>query len=44
MGQNSYVNFSRQIGHLNQAKPGSVYAPQKAGLLPDHIIHGKWHE
>jgi hypothetical protein len=44
MGQNSYVNFSRQIGHLNQAKPGSAYAPQKAGLLPDHIINGKWHE
>jgi RimJ/RimL family protein N-acetyltransferase len=43
-GQNSYVNFSSQIGHLNQQKPGSAYAPQKAGLLPDHVIKGKWHE
>jgi hypothetical protein len=43
MGQNSYVNFSSQIGHLNQAKPGSAYAPQKAGLLGDDILNGKWH-
>lgn len=44
MGQNSFVNFSNEIGHLNQQKPGSAYAPQKAGLMPDHIINGKWHE
>jgi hypothetical protein len=44
MGQNSYVNFSSKIGHLNQQKPGSAYAPQKAGLLPDNILNGKWHE
>jgi hypothetical protein len=44
MGQNSYVNFSSEIGHLNQEKPGSAYAPQKAGLLPSDIINGRWHE
>lgn len=44
MGQNSYVNFSSQIGHLNQQKPGSAYAPQKAGLLSENVINGKWHE
>jgi hypothetical protein len=44
MAQNSYVNFSNKIGHLNQKKPGSAYAPQKAGLLSDNIINGKWHE
>jgi hypothetical protein len=43
MGQNNYVNFSSQIGHLNRAKPGSAYAPQKAGLMPDEIINKDWH-
>jgi hypothetical protein len=43
MGQNNYVNFSIQIGHLNRAKPGSAYAPQKAGLMSDEIINKDWH-
>jgi hypothetical protein len=43
MGQNNYVNFSSQIGHLNRAKPGSAYAPQKAGLMSDEIINKDWH-
>ena len=44
MGQNNYVNFSSQIGHLNREKPGSAYAPQKAGLLPNDIINKDWHK
>jgi hypothetical protein len=43
MGQNNYVNFSSQIGHLNREKPGSAYAPQKAGLMSDEIINKDWH-
>ena len=44
-GQNSVVNFSdtlagdgRTIAEVNKAKPGSIYAEQKAGLLPDDIL------
>jgi hypothetical protein len=44
MGQNNYVNFSSQIGHLNREKPGSAYAPQKAGLMADEIINKDWHQ
>ena len=44
MGQNSWVNFGPH-GEENRKNPANtVYADQKAGLLPDEIINGKWHE
>jgi hypothetical protein len=44
MGQNSWVNYGPH-GENNRKNPqNTVYAEQKAGLLPEHIIHGKWHE
>lgn len=44
MGQNSTVNFGKNAAY-NKANPeNTIYAEQKAGLLPEHIINGKWHE
>ncbi len=44
MGQNSWVNFSREHGESNRKNPKETkYADQKAGLLPDDIINGEWH-
>lgn len=44
-GQNSFVNFSdrvtddgRTVAEVNKAKPGSIYAEQKAGLLPQNLL------
>jgi hypothetical protein len=37
-GQNSWVNFHPD-SEANRTKPGSVYADQKAGLLPDWVMH-----
>lgn len=43
MGQNSWVNFGPH-GEHNQKNPSqTVYAEQKAGLLPDEIVNGNWH-
>ena len=34
-GQNSYVNFSKEVGAHNRANPAdTIFAPQRAGLLP----------
>lgn len=44
LGQNSWVNFGPH-GEQNRKNPEkTVYAEQKAGLLPDNIVSGKWHE
>jgi hypothetical protein len=44
MGQNQWVNFGPH-GENNRKNPNNtVYAEQKAGLLPDSIINGRWHE
>lgn len=44
MGQNSWVNFG-PFGEQNRKNPqNTVYADQKAALLPDEIISGRWHE
>lgn len=44
MGQNSWVNFGPH-GEHNQKNPAqTIYAEQKAGLLPDEVINGLWHE
>jgi ribosomal protein S18 acetylase RimI-like enzyme len=44
MGQNSYVTAGPNAAH-NKANPhDTIYAEQKAGLLPDNIINGRWHE
>jgi len=43
LGQNSWVNFGPHAEN-NQKNPSqTVYAEQKAGLLPDEIINGLWH-
>lgn len=43
-GQNNWVNFSRSHGEKNRANPkNTTFAEQKAGLLPDDIINGKFH-
>ena len=43
MGQNNWVNFGPH-GEQNRANPANTkFAEQKAGLLPDNIINGKWH-
>jgi len=43
LGQNSWVNFGLHAEH-NQKNPSqTIYAEQKAGLLPDEIISGLWH-
>lgn len=44
MGQNNWVNFGPH-GDANRANPSkTVFAEQKAGLLPDNIINGSWHQ
>lgn len=43
MGQNNTVNWGKH-GEHNRTNPlQTIYADQKAGLLPDHIINGNWH-
>jgi 8-oxo-dGTP pyrophosphatase MutT (NUDIX family) len=44
MGQNSYVNAGPNAEHNKKNPAQTIYAEQKAGLLPEHIINGKWHE
>jgi hypothetical protein len=45
LGQNSWVNYSDKVGAHNRANPkNTIFAEQKAGLLPDNIINGRWHE
>lgn len=45
MGQNNWVNWSASHGEKNRKDPANTtFAEQKAGLLPDHILNGKWHE
>jgi hypothetical protein len=35
-GQNSWVNFSSQVGEKNRKNPENTqFAEQKAGILPD---------
>ncbi len=44
MGQNSWV-WAGPHGEHNRKNPANtIYAPQRAGLLPDEIINGKWHQ
>lgn len=44
MGQNSWVNYSTAHGEHNRKNPTkTIFADQKAGLLPDHILNAKWH-
>jgi len=43
-GQNNWVNFNKKTGESNRKNPKStIFADQKAGLMPDKIIFGKWH-
>lgn len=43
MGQNSWVNFGPH-GEANRKNPANtIYADQKAGLLPKEILEGNWH-
>lgn len=44
MGQNNWVNWSKSHGDSNRKDPSNTkFADQKAGLLPDHIVNGNWH-
>jgi len=43
LGQNSWVNFGPH-GEANRRDPANtIYADQKAGLLPNDILEGNWH-
>lgn len=43
MGQNNTVLWGKN-GEYNRSNPSkTIFADQKAGLLPDNIINGKWH-
>jgi hypothetical protein len=43
MGQNQWVH-NGPFGQHNKTNPSQTkFAQQKAGLLPDHILNGKWH-
>jgi len=45
MGQNNWVWAGpKSEGYRKDPKNSTIYAPQKAGLLPDRILEGKWHE
>lgn len=44
MGQNSTVNYGKNAEHNRLNRENTIYADQKAGLLPDNIINGRWHE
>ena len=44
MGQNNWVNWSNIHGENNRKNPQDTkFAEQKAGLLPEEIINGDWH-
>jgi hypothetical protein len=43
MGQNSWVNFGPHGEHNTKNPHQTVYADQKAGLLPDEIVNKNWH-
>lgn len=44
MGQNNWVNWNSKFGEQNRRTPQkTVYAEQKAGLLPDHVLNENWH-
>lgn len=44
MGQNNTVNFGKNGEHNRKNPANTIYADQKAGLLPDEIINGRWHQ
>lgn len=43
MGQNSWVTAGPYAEHNKKNPSQTVFAEQKAGLLPEDIINGKWH-
>jgi hypothetical protein len=43
MGQNSWVTAGPHAEYNKKNPKDTIYAEQKAGLLPDHIINNKWH-
>lgn len=44
LGQNSTVNFGKHSEHNRKNPLQTIFADQKAGLLPEHIINGEWHK
>jgi len=44
MGQNNWVNWGPHGENNRQNPHETVYADQKAGLLPDHILSKDWHK
>jgi hypothetical protein len=43
MGQNNWVGYGPYAEHNKKYPEKTKFAEQKAGLLPDHIIDGDWH-
>lgn len=42
-GQNNWVNFGPKGEHNRKNPKDTIFAEQKAGLLPDDIVFGEWH-
>lgn len=44
VGQNNWTNFSKTHGEKNRKDPkNTVYAEQKAGLMPEEFMRKNWH-
>jgi hypothetical protein len=43
MGQNNAVNYGTHSEHNRKNPSQTIYAEQKAGLLPEHVISTNWH-
>lgn len=41
--QNQHVNFGPHAEHNRKNPKNTIFAPQKAGLVPDWIVQEKWH-
>jgi hypothetical protein len=42
-GQNNYVNFGPNGEHNRTDPKNTIYAQQKAGIMPSHITNGRFH-
>lgn len=43
-GQNNYVNFGPNGEHNRKNPKETIYAEQKAGIMPENIINGRFHQ
>jgi len=44
MGQNNFVNFGPNGEHNRKDPSHTIYAEQKAGIMPDEIVNGNFHQ